>query len=448
MKSVSRMSKANARPAGIIGLTKTTSLTKTTKTTGWGGLVATGAAMGLLAVVGCAVDRTAGSDSVIAEDTSTIIGGESDTGDPSVVAVYAQQPGQPGGFLCTGSIIAPTVVLTAAHCVSESETGPGATFTVLTSPNINRSGAHGLAVREVHANPLWSSRRLEAGHDQGVVVLAEPSTLTPLPINRQPLAAALRGGSVRIVGYGLNDGIAQTGAGIKRQALTNLGTISSNLIAVGDARRGTCNGDSGGPAFMSLNGLETIVGTTSYGNADCSDGGYDARIDTDLAFVDRYAQAACAPECSTRVCGSDGCGGSCGTCAPGLQCGEGGQCAALANTCGGSGVTEREPNDSALQANPLCPGNLARGTLTSAADLDWFTWTSTPDSVYDAVLSGSGSTASLRVYKLSATTGRLSFIGDGLEISRHTDTGGTYVARISANAGVTGDYLLQVTLTP
>ena len=407
-----------------------------------------GATGGQFALLGCDAGRADVPSSAVGEDTGAIVGGEADTGDPSVVAVYAQEPGQPGGFLCTGSVISPTVVLTAAHCVSESETGPGAIFTVLTGPNINRDRSHALAVREVHANPLWSPRRLEAGHDQGVVILAEPSTLAPLPLNRQPLAAALRGASVRIVGYGLSDGAAQTGAGVKRQTVTLLGAVGTKLVAVGDSRHGTCNGDSGGPAFMSLNGEETIVGTTSYGNVDCSDGGYDARIDTDLAFVDMYAQAACAPACSGRACGSDGCGGICGTCVAGELCGSDGRCSALGDTCTGSGATEQEPNDSALQANPLCPGGVARGGLSSTSDQDWFTFTVNADSIYDAVLSGTSGTAALRIYKLSVTTGRLSFIGDGPEISRHTDAGGTYVARITEATASAGSYALGVTFTP
>jgi len=404
------------------------------------------AVAGMAMTMGCGTDREAAP--VADEETASIVGGEVDTGDPGVVAVYAQQPGQPGGFLCTGSLIAPTVVLTAAHCVSEAETGANATFTVLTSANINRSGGPALAVREVHANPRWSAKRLESGHDQGIVVLAQPAALPVLPINRQGLASSLRGKPVRIVGYGLSDGVGQTGAGIKRQAVTSLGAIQTNLIAVGDSRRGTCNGDSGGPAFMSLNGQETIVGTTSYGNADCSDGGFDARVDTDLTFIDPYlVVASCIPACGGRSCGGDGCGGTCGACGPADVCTDRGQCSAMAGNCD-AGLTEQEPNDSALQANPLCAGGSARGNLSSTSDQDWFSWTVPANSVYDAVLSG-GSAAALRVYKLSATTGRLTFIGDGPEVSRHTDVGGSYVARIIAGASsATTNYTLDVTSTP
>lgn len=405
--------------------------------------------IGMVLAAGCGSGREPGQ--TVAEETGFIVGGEVDTGDPSVVAVYAQQPGQAGGFLCTGTVIAPTVVLTAAHCVSEEETGPGAVFRVLTSANVNRSGGAALAVREVHANPRWSSRRLEAGHDQGIVILAQPTSLAALPINRQPLGSALRGKPVRIVGYGLNDGSAQTGAGIKRQAVTSLGAIQAALIAVGDSHRGTCNGDSGGPAFMSSSGQETIVGTTSYGNADCSDGGYDARVDTDLTFIDPYLVGTCTPQCDGRSCGSDGCGGTCGACGSAELCSGSGQCAVAESNCAAN-LTELEPNDSALQASPLCAGGVARGVFSSTSDQDWFTWTVKANSVYDAILSGGPAGAALRVYKVSATTGRLSFIGDGPEVSRHTDAGGSYVARISAGASATATgsatYTLEVTLTP
>ena len=383
--------------------------------------------------------------SPVSEEDANVIGGETDTGDPGVVAVYAQQPGSDAGFLCTGSVIAPTVILTAAHCVSPSETGRGATFTVLTSANINRGGGQQLAVREVHANPLWSTRNLAGGHDQGIVILGEPTSLPVLPFNRQALAAQSVGKPLRIVGYGLNDGTRQTGAGVKRQVLTRLQSIAAMLIGVGDSRHGTCNGDSGGPAFMKIDGVETIVGVTSYGNADCSDGGFDARVDSDLAFIDTYLPRACARACDGRACGSDGCGGSCGSCSDGDLCADDGQCVAPKNDCQ-SGGHEQEPNDSALVAGPLCAGG-SHGTLSSATDQDWFTFQVAADAVYDVTLSGGPAGATVRVYKISSA-GRLSFIADGPEVVRHTDAGGTYVARVMGGDDPTVSYTLTVETSP
>jgi V8-like Glu-specific endopeptidase len=400
--------------------------------------------------VGCGQVNEPPVPEPVQEQSDPIIGGEIDEGDPGVVAVYAQQPGSPGGFLCTGSVIAPTVVLTAAHCVSPAETGPGAQFVVLTSANLNRRGGQQLAVREVHANPQWQPDNLQAGHDEGIVILKDPTSLRPLPFNRMafgtPGAPAV-GAAVRIVGYGLDDGVLETGSGVKRQALTKLRSISGALIRLGDSRRGTCNGDSGGPAFMNIGGVETIVGTTSYGNATCTDGGYDARVDVDLTFIDQYLSPACVPACEGRSCGGDGCGGSCGSCDGSADlCSNEGQCVPTTNGCDGGGG-EQEPNDSALQASPLCAGGESHGTLSSPADQDWFSWTVAANAIYDVRLAGGPSGALLRVYKISASS-RLSFIGDGPEVSRHTDAGGTYVARITGGVQSNATYKLTVATSP
>jgi V8-like Glu-specific endopeptidase len=408
------------------------------------------AAFLVLGVFGCGTERETASTSAAAppEEAQPIVGGENDTGDPSVVAVYAQQLGATSGFLCTGSVIAPTVVLTAAHCVSPSETGAGARFVVLTASDINRPGGQQLAVKEVHPNPRWTAKNLENGHDQGIVILAAPTTLAPLPFNTAALGSSSTGAAVRVVGYGLNNGVDQTGAGVKRQAITKLGAIESTLIEVGNSQKGTCNGDSGGPAFMKLGGVETIVGTTSYGDETCSDGGYDARVDTDLDFIQPFIDAAsCTPACEGRACGSDGCGGACGACDGADACSSAGKCVAPARACGAGAGAEQEPNDSALEANPLCAGAGSKGKLSSPTDQDWFSFTVAADATYDVRLAGGPSGAALRVYKL-ASTGRLSFIGDGPEVSRHTDDGGPYVARVTGGAQSSATYTLTLATTP
>lgn len=394
--------------------------------------------------VGCA--QGSDPDGAVVQEEHPVIGGSVDNGDPSVVALYGQKPGESNGFLCTGSVIAPTVILTAAHCVSPEETGVGARFTVIASPDIDQRDAKQLAVNAVHANPLWHADNLEGGHDQGIVILSQPTILRPLPINRKKLDSSLRSRPVRIVGYGLDDGTQQTGAGVKRQALTTLGSIFTNLILVGDSRRGTCNGDSGGPAFMNIGGIETIVGTTSYGNAECTDGGFDARVDADLAFIDRYLPVDCHPACDDRACGSDGCGGSCGECPGSAMCSDQGACVSAGGGCD-KGGQEQEPNDSALLANALCAAGTSQGDVTTSGDADWFSWSVDANVIYTVTLTTDSPGLTVRVYKIS-TAGKLSFIGDGPTVARHTDLGGSYVARVATTGATGGRYSLNVKTMP
>ncbi len=50
-----------------------------------------------------------------------------------------------------------------------------------------------------------------------MAILAEPITdIAPIPWHRSPLTSSFTGQDARLVGYGLNDGFNQTGAGTKR----------------------------------------------------------------------------------------------------------------------------------------------------------------------------------------------------------------------------------------
>src|SRR5205823_12942211 len=120
---------------------------------------------------------------------------------------------------------------------------------------------------------------------------------------------------------------SQSGSGVKRQLNTQLDDFDNVLLHIGDTGQQTCQGDSGGPALMRINNVETIVGVTSFGNQDCSMGGYDTRIDDYVSFISQYASSTtCTPMCAGKTCGNDGCGGSCGSCGGGMHCGTAGQC--------------------------------------------------------------------------------------------------------------------------
>src|SRR5262249_30740045 len=79
----------------------------------------------------------------------------------------------------------------------------------------------------------------------------------------------------------------------------------------------TCEGDSGGPAFATVGGIETVVGTTSSGDALCTMQARDMRVDA-------YVSAFIAPYLSATAEGAAG---------PGDRCFYAAHCAAGAGDC-------------------------------------------------------------------------------------------------------------------
>jgi secreted trypsin-like serine protease len=246
------------------------------------------AAFAMVSVAGCG-----SAEEATGEDDSAIIGGKTDTGDPAVLALFAHQPGAQSGSLCTASLISPTVLLHAAHCVDPREVGDGNVFVAIEGTSLNKAtGVHD--VTSTSFDPQFDPANLQNGHDIGVSILAQPiTTITPLPFNRAPLSRNLIGQSVRLIGYGVNvQGPVQTGAGTKRTVTTKLDDVSDQLLRIGNLNKQTCNGDSGGPALMNINGVVTIVGVTSFGRQFCvgREGGFDTRVDAQLGFLQKFVQ--------------------------------------------------------------------------------------------------------------------------------------------------------------
>jgi hypothetical protein len=280
-------------------------------------------------------------------------------------------------------------------------------------------------------------------------------------VNRSSAITGMVGQPVRLVGFGNNNGSTGSGSGIKRQVTTVLNRVTSNLLHIGNSQAETCNGDSGGPAFMKMNGVETLVGVTSFGQVGCTGGGWDTRLDIYGSFLDQYLTTTppptCTPSCSGKQCGDDGCGGSCGSCASGSSC-SAGQCVSTppppaGTSCDTNGGWESEANNAAASANGLCSDGHIDGAIDPAGDADWYTWRVSANKSYYVTLSYLPEDYGMTLYKV--VNGSLAVIATApsnhdlaaQQIARFTSDGGTYYLKVfGVNGAWNEQYGYRVTV--
>jgi hypothetical protein len=99
-----------------------------------------------------------------------------------------------------------------------------------------------------------------------------------------------------------------------------------------DGCGGTCGGCPMGEA-CSGGSCQPVCGDGYCfpGLEDCGTCGSDCTCPGGMVCFNR---ACCAPNCAGRMCGSDGCGGSCGSCPAGQACDTTGTCGCGSLTCG------------------------------------------------------------------------------------------------------------------
>jgi uncharacterized protein (TIGR03382 family) len=174
-------------------------------------------------------------------------------------------------------------------------------------------------IRAVH-----QARYPNGGPGQGdlaMLTLASAGPATPIPVGNVDLATLI-GQNIRIVGFGVtseNGG----GGGTKRKATARLLRVDQSDMFASNSPSGTCYGDSGGPNFMMIGGVEHVVGTTSYGTSACGTGeDASGRTDTGYTWIQQYIAAHDPPSCSA----DDRCATGCPSPDPDCACAADGLC--------------------------------------------------------------------------------------------------------------------------
>jgi secreted trypsin-like serine protease len=198
------------------------------------------------------------------------------------------------GFSCSGSVVAPNLVLTAGHCVEDIVTGrktPLPEYVVVTGSSDVRDATLRQVSKVKRAILYPAFNRFKVHGDAALLELATPTTAPALALATETDTTLLAADTPTwIAGWGLfgplrnlkRTPVLRRGATFVQQRLycrnharayypffnysSQLCTITPPGFSIG-----TCHGDSGGPALaFREDGTPVQIGITSLGAADCN----------------------------------------------------------------------------------------------------------------------------------------------------------------------------------
>ncbi|HEX8179358.1 MAG TPA: trypsin-like serine protease [Pyrinomonadaceae bacterium] len=211
--------------------------------------------------------------------------------------------------ICSGTLIAPNVFLTASHCIQyfTSTLAPEG-YTAYVSfdksipfGNLTSTKTKLFAVQSVVTNPNYNQSQSDSG-DIGVLILQSnvkgitPATLPTCGLLDQLVAQnGLKDAVFTAAGYGLQNRVV--GGGVpyfqdvnpipRMYSFSSFNSLNGGYIRLSQnpatGNGGTCFGDSGGPNFLTVNGQQILAAITITGDSVCRSTNVDYRLDTAAA---------------------------------------------------------------------------------------------------------------------------------------------------------------------
>lgn len=211
-----------------------------------------------------------------------------DEGNPTKDVLDCVSIGVPGRSCCTGTLIAPNAVLTAAHCVrTPGEPGCGATHIYIGWNSNNPAQGDLFLIKKEIPHPNYNASRFY--NDIAILILDRPVPSTkaiPRPLAFKSEVESAK--SFLAMGFGFTEHRA---FGIKYESPVALAALHANEVEAGGNGFDSCQGDSGGPLFYvgkfgDNKGKLYLAGVTSHGG-ECGQGGVYTRVDVHKNWIDR-----------------------------------------------------------------------------------------------------------------------------------------------------------------